>query len=1102
MNHHKNLKIILTATVFYAGLFCLQLNAQTKPSGFSGYSKTISYSSDQPYASYWFPLEILTWSPSTNADAPYNRSGVPLKNKYVDSITVVNPNARVNEAKVNPLSAFAPTSDNPSQGSLNINYYTFSYWQYVDQLVFWGGSAGEGLILAPNPTIIDAAHRNGVKILGNVFFPPTAYGGQFQWVNDFLQKDGDTFPVADKLIEVAEYYGFDGWFINQETAGGNSQTAANMRDFMIYFQENSNLEIEWYDAMTESGVVSWQNQLNSLNDWYFQWGDTLVSETMFLNFWWNSTGLNNSRSLAQSLGRSEYELFAGIDVEANGYSTSASWSALFPDGLSHVTSLGIYRPDWCYNSSASLTNYYDKSSIFWVGWNHDPSNTTTANNWKGIANYIPAFTPITEVPFVTNFCTGQGYDFYINGVKLSYPEWSTTGWNNLSLQDVLPTWQWIVQSSGTKLTTEFDFSDAYYGGNCLKISGDLTSDNLIKLYKANCLVSSNTKIDIAFKTGNVGQTNMKVGIAFENDPSVFTYFDVGNTTSPEWNLKTIDIGAYNGQQISVIALFFTGGFGNNYEIKVGRLSIYNGTIDIPNPPTNFYVEKKVDEQGFVTLRLRWDHSSSNVYYYNVFRRNQDNSLTYLGGTANNAYFVPFVKYEQGDSAVSILVQTVGNEFGESSFAETIFEWFSPPGIATNPSPENGDTILVKNPSLGWTPGNGSTSFDIFLGTTNPPSFLTNTTSNSFQTEILNSSTTYYWRIDCKNQYYTTEGEVWSFTTGISIADTNGYALQFDGTDDLLNCGNGSSLQITGNKITLEALINVNEFKSQPFAGSVIVKDQGSNSSGYMIRCGGNGIINFNIGNGSWHEINTPANSVAVNSWHHVAATYDGTAMKIYVDGELAAQTNIILTIANANNSNLLLGESPGFPGRVFNGKIDEVRIWNVSRTQLQIQSTMNTILTGEYYSTSDSGLVGYWRLDEGSGQTTQDLSVYSNNATLGTSANPDASDPTWVQANILIVNVEDVIKSNSMPTEFSLSQNYPNPFNPATRINYSLPYKSLVQIKLYDVLGNEVATIVNEEKPAGIYEVEFDGNRLSSGVYFYQLSAGSFIETKKMILLR
>ncbi|MDH3267516.1 MAG: T9SS type A sorting domain-containing protein [Ignavibacteria bacterium] len=1103
MTVFKSIQFLIIAAALISGIFSSPIKAQINAPFTSANNQTNFYSSDQPFASYWFPLEILSWSPSTDPDAPYNRSGVLLINKYVDSITVVNPNARVNEARVNPLSAFAPTSDNPSQGTLNINYYTFSFWQYVDQLVFWGGSAGEGLILAPNPTLVDAAHRNGVKILGNVFFPPIVYGGQFQWVNDFLQKSGNTFPVADKLIEVAEYYGFDGWFLNQETVGGNSQTAVNMRDFMIYFQENSNLEIEWYDSMTESGAISWQNQLNSQNDWYFQWGDTLVSETMFLNFWWSSAGLNNSRTLAQSLNRNEYELFAGIDVEANGYNTSVNWSAPFPNGLPHVTSLGIYRPDWCYNSSSDLANYYNRSSIFWVGWNNDPSNTTTSNSWKGFANYIPAFTTVTEVPFVTNFCTGQGYDFYINGEQLSYPELSTTGWNNLSLQDVLPTWRWIVQRSGTKLTTEFDFTDAYYGGNSLKISGDLTSDNLIKLYKANCLVSSDTKIDIAFKTGSVGPTNMKVGLAFENDPSTFIYFDVGNATTSDWNLKTLAISAYNGQKISVVALFFTGGFGNGYEMKVGRLSIYNGTIDIPNPPTNLFVENKVDEPGFVTLRLRWDHSTSEVYYYNVFRRNQDNSLTYLGGTANNAYFVPFVKYEPGDSTVSILVQTLGNEFGESSFAETSFEWFSPPGIATNPSPENGDTILVRNPTLGWTPGNGTTSNDVYLGTTNPPPFAANVTSNTFQTGLLSSNTTYYWRIDCKNQYYTTVGEVWGFTTGTSIADTGGYALQFDGTDDLLNCGNGNSLQITGNKITLEAWINVNEFKSQPFAGSVIVKDQGSNSSGYMIRCGGNGIINFNIGNGSWHEINSPANSIQLNSWQHVATTYDGTSMKIYIDGELKVQLNISgLTIGNAVNSNLLVGESPGFPGRVFNGKIDEVRIWNGARTQSQIQSTMNTILTPEYYSTQDSGLVGYWRMDEGVGQTAEDLSFFSNTATLGASANPDASDPTWVEANILVLNVAGKNNSSSVPEQFSLSQNYPNPFNPSTRINYSVPYKYYVKIKLYDILGNEIATLVNEEKPAGNNSINFDASGLSSGVYFYQLSADNFIETKKMILLR
>ncbi len=97
-------------------------------------------------------------------------------------------------------------------------------------------------------------------------------------------------------------------------------------------------------------------------------------------------------------------------------------------------------------------------------------------------------------------------------------------------------------------------------------------------------------------------------------------------------------------------------------------------------------------------------------------------------------------------------------------------------------------------------------------------------------------------------------------------------------------------------------------------------------------------------------------------------------------------------------------------------------------------------------------------------------------------------------------------------TQFVLEQNYPNPFNPSTKIKYSIPSNlkretSNVSLKVYDVLGNEVATLVNEQKPAGNYEIEFNSTgmihqTLSSGIYFYQLRAGSFIDTKKMILLK
>ncbi|MCZ6701812.1 MAG: T9SS type A sorting domain-containing protein [Ignavibacteria bacterium] len=90
----------------------------------------------------------------------------------------------------------------------------------------------------------------------------------------------------------------------------------------------------------------------------------------------------------------------------------------------------------------------------------------------------------------------------------------------------------------------------------------------------------------------------------------------------------------------------------------------------------------------------------------------------------------------------------------------------------------------------------------------------------------------------------------------------------------------------------------------------------------------------------------------------------------------------------------------------------------------------------------------------------------------------------------------------NVPNEFNLSQNYPNPFNPSTRIQYAVSSRLFVSLKVYDVLGNEIATLVNDEKAAGSYAVEFDATGLPSGIYFYKLQVGSFVETKKMILLR
>jgi len=96
----------------------------------------------------------------------------------------------------------------------------------------------------------------------------------------------------------------------------------------------------------------------------------------------------------------------------------------------------------------------------------------------------------------------------------------------------------------------------------------------------------------------------------------------------------------------------------------------------------------------------------------------------------------------------------------------------------------------------------------------------------------------------------------------------------------------------------------------------------------------------------------------------------------------------------------------------------------------------------------------------------------------------------------------EVSESGDIPTTYSLDQNYPNPFNPSTKFTFGLPGNSFVSLKVFDVLGKEVTTIVSGNLPAGIYTREWNAGELPSGVYFYQLQAGKFLQTRKLLLLK
>ena len=243
------------------------------------------------------------------------------------------------------------------------------------------------------------------------------------------------------------------------------------------------------------------------------------------------------------------------------------------------------------------------------------------------------------------------------------------------------------------------------------------------------------------------------------------------------------------------------------------------------------------------------------------------------------------------------------------------------------------------------------------------------------------------------------------------------ALDFDGSDDGVNCGTASVLDVGGSAFSLEAWINASSWNTNVFQGTIAIKENNANNGGFMLRAGASGVINFAIGAGSnsaWSELTTRS-VLNTGTWYHVAATYDGSKMKIYLDGLLIDSLSSTITVGGSSSTPLTIGYHPTYTGRVWNGKIDEFRVWDKALTKSEITANMNS----EFCSLTVTDLAGYYKMDAGTPQSTNtgvtsaiDYSGNHNNGTLynfslsGTSSN-------WVYGKALTqdtVTTSDTLK--------------------------------------------------------------------------------------------
>lgn len=612
--------------------------------------------------------DLLKWEPGAREDDPINRSSVELAKRHRGQL--VNEKAS-RRAKVQALAnTNSKAKDHASVGGEEFKAYAFDYWQYLDSMVFWEG-------LVPTPDVIDAGHRNGVPVYGTLFFNWSNSIADQEKFAAALKQDADgTFPIARKLVDLAKYYGFDGYFINQETTGELvAPLGEKMRQFMLYTKEyaakvNHPIKYAWYDAMTYKYGRYHEDGLGDYNYQFMQKeGDKVPADQFFANFNWNK----EKKEMAKWLERSQYDVFAGLELQQGGsYKTKVKWDALLDEKGKLRLSLGLFAPDTITSLGKTGEDYHKNEDIFFTGYQGDPTAQKPADKeWYGIANLVADRTPAVGRTFTTSFNTGHGRKWFVEG-KVS----KDSEWNYRSVSGVLPTWRWWQTSTGEKLRAEYDFTDAYNGGNSLKFSGDVAgkTDQDVNLYSTKLEVTENTKLRVAHKGGK----GSKVYMAFSTTPD-YKFEDAAAwkelTLSDDWKNEEFDLSSLAGKTIYAVKLFFEHeGSVKDYQFNLGQLTI-SDNHQAPQAPTGLSVVKQSLKNAQEAEAVVQFTGNQDADFYEVYEKDGDNWRLLTGSSASTIYLPKVSRSANATGTTQELkVVAVGKNGLRSEAATASFNW--------------------------------------------------------------------------------------------------------------------------------------------------------------------------------------------------------------------------------------------------------------------------------------------------------------------------------------------------------------------------------------------------------------------------------------------
>lgn len=699
---------------------------------------------EQPKLSGYRIWDMRDWSPETDPYAEFLRAEIPLQ-KRIDAFKPTQANPELDsDAQVMLMQGdYGNAFIDGMPYNNTFLYHTLNFWQYTDyyspwhgavtakvpeNLWDWEGSLTDpdawmkrqfefGILNIPNPAYTNAAHKNGVMSIACIYFDQSFREGQT--VDElFIKDENGRYIVADKLIEMANYFGYDGYFFNCE----ESPYSYDVLKEWLHQLEEAGLYTQYYDTNSRFDEEKAAWLYSDIN------GDgkkEKIQDSVFVNYG-SFTNVDSQIQFAEENGYDPFEqIFFGVEANQGGFNGGHSSVSNLPNLYAAGTknprgSIALFTPSDMYHRgvdeveggnpvSTADPDYMwmvaERERMYFSGVMEDPTNTgkkagysrkdvgvNDASGWVGVADFTSERSVVDGSVFYTNFNTGKGRSYWTNGTLTNDDDWT-----NITVQDILPTWQWWVsvpeaaegEEAYAKLGVDFDYGERYYtgamdykkigaynGGSSLVVAGDLEAENLVRLYKTELDVKAASKMEITYQKPSASDgSEMKLALIFKDAPETVEYVTIPGTGTKTdgWKTATVDLSKYAGRQIATIGLAFTPKQQipvENYQINIGEIRLTDGTNHTPAQPTGFKVSKAYATDDMVAT---WNLDSfDTVDKYEIYATLSNGKKVMVGTNYDGIHYIKSLENEKNN--VKLELVAIGKDGSRSTAAVTNYNY--------------------------------------------------------------------------------------------------------------------------------------------------------------------------------------------------------------------------------------------------------------------------------------------------------------------------------------------------------------------------------------------------------------------------------------------